>query len=89
MQADVVRLQSEAINRLPGIGEADPMRVGQRRERPVIVAAAIANAVEDAIGVRTKGLPITAEKVHAAIKSARGHMRCEECNRYRAEAQEL
>ena len=30
-------------------------------------AAAIANAAEDAIGVRIKSLPITAEKVFAAL----------------------
>jgi CO/xanthine dehydrogenase Mo-binding subunit len=29
---------------------------------------AIANAVEDAVGVRIKSLPITAEKVLAALK---------------------
>ena len=31
-------------------------------------AAAIANAVEDAVGVRIKSLPITAEKVLDALK---------------------
>jgi len=31
-------------------------------------AAAIANAVEDAVGVRIKSLPITAEKVLNALK---------------------
>jgi CO/xanthine dehydrogenase Mo-binding subunit len=36
----------------------------------VPIAAAIANAVEDAIGVRILDLPITAEKVFAAIKAA-------------------
>jgi CO/xanthine dehydrogenase Mo-binding subunit len=32
------------------------------------VAPAIANAIEDAIGVRIKDLPITAEKVHGAMR---------------------
>jgi CO/xanthine dehydrogenase Mo-binding subunit len=34
----------------------------------VPVAAAIANAVEDAIGIRIKDLPITSEKVFQALK---------------------
>jgi len=32
------------------------------------VAPAIANAVEDAIGVRIRDLPIAAEKVYRALK---------------------
>jgi len=32
------------------------------------VASAIANAIEDAVGVRIKDLPITAEKVLRALK---------------------
>jgi CO/xanthine dehydrogenase Mo-binding subunit len=32
-------------------------------------AAAMANAVEDAVGVRIRSLPITAEKVRRALKS--------------------
>jgi CO/xanthine dehydrogenase Mo-binding subunit len=32
------------------------------------VAPAIANAIEDAVGVRIKDLPITAEKVLRALK---------------------
>ena len=35
-------------------------------------AAAIANAVHDATGVRLKDLPITAEKVLAGLRSLRG-----------------
>jgi CO/xanthine dehydrogenase Mo-binding subunit len=35
------------------------------------VAAAIANAVHDAVGVRIYDLPITAEKVLGALKKAR------------------
>src|SRR5579859_1954890 len=37
----------------------------------VPVAAAIANAVEDAIGVRIRDLPVTAEKVYRALKQRR------------------
>ncbi|MGZ8444413.1 MAG: xanthine dehydrogenase family protein molybdopterin-binding subunit, partial [Candidatus Binatia bacterium] len=32
---------------------------------------AIANAIEDAVGVRIRDLPITAEKVYAALARAR------------------
>jgi CO/xanthine dehydrogenase Mo-binding subunit len=49
-----------------GNGPYGAMSIG---EPPVLVAAAaIANAVEDAGGVRIKDLPITAEKVFRAIK---------------------
>jgi CO/xanthine dehydrogenase Mo-binding subunit len=36
------------------------------------VAAAIANAVFDAVGVRIMDLPLTAEKVFAALQAKRG-----------------
>jgi CO/xanthine dehydrogenase Mo-binding subunit len=50
-----------------------PYNVKGIGENPIVpVAAAIANAVEDAIGVRIKGLPITAEKVYAALRSRAG-----------------
>jgi CO/xanthine dehydrogenase Mo-binding subunit len=32
------------------------------------VAPAIANAIEDAVGVRIRHLPITAEKIYAAMR---------------------
>jgi xanthine dehydrogenase molybdenum-binding subunit len=42
-------------------------------ETPIItVAPAIANAVQDAVGVRIKNLPVTAEKVLTAIKIRSG-----------------
>ena len=37
------------------------------------VAAAIANAIEDAVGVRLTAIPFTPERVLAAIEQARGH----------------
>jgi nicotinate dehydrogenase medium molybdopterin subunit len=37
----------------------------------VATAAAIANAIYDAVGVRIKALPATAEKVHAGLKAKR------------------
>ena len=37
------------------------------------VAPAIANAIEDAIGVRIKDLPLTAEKILRALQERRDH----------------
>jgi CO/xanthine dehydrogenase Mo-binding subunit len=49
-----------------GVG---PYRVKGIGENPISpVAPAIANAIEDAVGVRIKDLPITAEKVYAAMR---------------------
>ncbi len=42
----------------------------------VPTAPAIANAIYDAIGVRIKDLPITPEKVLAAIKKKNGTVSC-------------
>jgi len=51
-----------------GNGPYGGMSIG---ESPVVpVAAAIANAVDDAVGVRIYDLPITAEKVLSALKAA-------------------
>jgi len=33
------------------------------------MAAAVANAIEDAVGARIYDLPLTAEKIYAALKS--------------------
>jgi len=49
-----------------GSGPYNSMSIGETALIPT--AAAIANAVEDAVGVRIKSLPITAEKVLAALK---------------------
>ena len=50
-----------------GNGPYGGMSIG---ESPVVpVAAAIANAVDDAVGVRIYDLPITAEKVLSALKT--------------------
>jgi CO/xanthine dehydrogenase Mo-binding subunit len=45
------------------------MAIGETANIPT--AAAIANAVEDACGVRIKSLPITAEKVYQALHGAK------------------
>jgi len=44
-----------------GSGPYNSMSIGETSNIPV--AAAIANAVEDAVGVRIKSLPISPEKV--------------------------
>ena len=51
-----------------GAGPYSSMPIGETSNIPV--AAAIANAVEDAVGVRIHSLPITAEKVLAALRGA-------------------
>ena len=54
-----------------GNGPYGGMSIG---EPPVVpTAAAIANAVEDAVGVRIYDLPITAEKVLNAIRRRDGN----------------
>ena len=53
----------------PGVG-VGPYNVKGIGENPLTpVAAAIANAIEDACGARIKDLPITAEKVYAALRA--------------------
>jgi CO/xanthine dehydrogenase Mo-binding subunit len=48
-----------------GPGPYNSLSIGEAANLPV--AAAIANAVEDAVGVRIKDLPITASKIFAAL----------------------
>ncbi len=72
--------------KIPGIADMPPMTIDltQKRDGPgpfgakgigeiaaIPTAAAIANAVEDAVGVRITDLPITAEKVLAGLRSQR------------------
>jgi carbon-monoxide dehydrogenase large subunit len=58
-----------SVTELPkGPGPYNSMAIGETANIPT--AAAIANAVEDAVGVRIKELPITAEKVLAALKGS-------------------
>ena len=52
-----------------GAGPYDSMPIGETGNIPT--AAAIANAVEDACGVRITSLPITAEKIHAALHGSK------------------
>src|SRR6476660_1873872 len=52
-----------------GAGPYNSMPIGETGNIPT--AAAIANAVEDACGVRIKSLPITAEKIYEALHGAK------------------
>jgi CO/xanthine dehydrogenase Mo-binding subunit len=56
----------------PGAGPAPYQSKGIGESSNIPVAAAIANAVADAVGVRITDLPITAEKVFAALSARRG-----------------
>jgi CO/xanthine dehydrogenase Mo-binding subunit len=48
-----------------GVGPYKVKGIGENPISPV--APAIANAIEDAVGVRIKDLPITAEKIYKAL----------------------
>lgn len=63
--ADIPDLKKVIVESPDGIGPYGAKSIGELPTVPV--AAAIANAVEDAVGVRIKDLPITAEKVYAAL----------------------
>ncbi|MBM3939717.1 MAG: xanthine dehydrogenase family protein molybdopterin-binding subunit [SAR202 cluster bacterium] len=60
----IVLLESES-----GVGPYHVKGIGENPNAPT--AAAIANAVEDAVGVRIDDLPITAEKVYRALRAKR------------------
>ena len=64
---DIPELKTAITESAAGSGPYHSMSIGETAIMPI--AAAIANAVEDAVGVRIKDLPITAEKVLAALKS--------------------
>jgi carbon-monoxide dehydrogenase large subunit len=64
---DIPELKTAIIQSDFGSGPYNSMSIGETALIPT--AAAIANAVEDAVGVRIKSLPITAEKVLNALKS--------------------
>jgi CO/xanthine dehydrogenase Mo-binding subunit len=64
---DIPDLLTSVVERPKGPGPYNSMSIGEMVNIPV--AAAVANAVEDAVGVRIKSLPITAEKVLEAIRA--------------------
>ena len=65
---DLPELQTVLLESESGVGPYKIKGIGENPNVPV--AAAIANAVEDAVGVRIRDLPITAEKVRTALKQS-------------------
>ncbi len=63
---DIPLLRTAILQSNVGSGPYNSMSIGETAIIPT--AAAIANAVEDAVGVRIKSLPITAEKVLNALR---------------------
>jgi len=66
---DVPPFKSSVTEQPHGAGPYNSMPIGETGNIPT--AAAIANAVEDACGVRIKSLPITAEKIYEALHGAK------------------
>ncbi len=62
---DIPELNTVVLASESGPGPYDARGIGENPVGPV--APAIANAVEDAVGVRIRDLPITAEKVYRAL----------------------
>jgi len=71
---DVVPIQAPVIETIDEFGPYGAKGIGEPGCVPT--APAVANAVYDAIGVRIKDLPITPEKVLAAIKEQKGVTSC-------------
>ncbi len=68
--ADLPSMETVLVASTGGTG---PYRVKAIGEAPLLgVAPAIANAIRDATGVRMKSLPITAERMLAALRDVRG-----------------
>ena len=63
---DVPVFKTAVMETTQGPGPYNSSAIGETANIPV--AAAIANAVEDAVGVRIKALPITAQKVFDALR---------------------
>jgi xanthine dehydrogenase molybdenum-binding subunit len=63
---DIPELNTAILQSNFGSGPYNSMSIGETALIPT--AAAIANAVEDAVGVRITSLPITAEKVLTALR---------------------
>jgi CO/xanthine dehydrogenase Mo-binding subunit len=65
---DIPPMRTVVTEMPKGPGPYNSMAIGETSNIPV--AAAIANAVEDAVGVRITELPITAEKVFQALRKS-------------------
>lgn len=68
--ADIPELQTVLVKARVGPAPYQAKPIGEISHGPI--AAAIANAVFDAVGVRLTELPITAEKVYAALRAREG-----------------
>lgn len=66
--ADVPALRTVLVEGGQGVTRANVKPVGEMTNVPT--AAAIANAVADAVGCRIRDLPVTAEKVYWALQAA-------------------
>lgn len=66
---DVPNLKTVLVEDLSGPGPFAAKQIGENSI--VATAAAIANALSDAVGVRLYELPLTAEKIFFAVKSSR------------------
>ena len=66
---DIPALETVLLDPGSGPGPHQAKGIGESSNTPV--AAAIANAVYDAVGVRIMDLPVTAEKVFAALQAKR------------------
>jgi CO/xanthine dehydrogenase Mo-binding subunit len=67
---DIPPMQNEAVEANQGSGPFGAKGVGE--SGTFAVSPAIANAIEDACGVRLTELPLTAEKVYRALCAAQG-----------------
>jgi CO/xanthine dehydrogenase Mo-binding subunit len=67
--ADVPVFKGSVTEQAHGPGPYNSMPIGETANIPS--AAAIANAVEDACGVRITDLPITAEKIYEALHGSK------------------
>jgi len=63
---DIPPLKTVITESNQGVGPYNVKGIGENPITPV--APAIANAIEDAVSVRIKDLPITAEKVYTALR---------------------
>jgi CO/xanthine dehydrogenase Mo-binding subunit len=64
---DIPALKTVIVQSEGGVGPYKVKGIGENPISPV--APAIANAIEDAVGVRIRDLPITAEKVYRALRA--------------------
>jgi CO/xanthine dehydrogenase Mo-binding subunit len=63
-------MQNEAVEAEQGSGPFGGKGVGE--SGTFAVSPAIANAIEDAVGVRLTALPLSAEAVYRALREAQG-----------------